>query len=137
KPTPDRDKEKAHHRAELHVAEGKGGKREKKKRKPSGQVRVDNVHQFEKPVAPIVREVEVPEAITVAELANRMAIKATELIKVMMKQGVMATINQTLDQDTAVLMVEEMGHKARSVKASDAEDTLTQAVEGVKQDVPG
>ncbi|HKY92899.1 MAG TPA: translation initiation factor IF-2, partial [Nevskiaceae bacterium] len=136
KPAPDRDKEKAHHRAELHVAEGKGGKREKKKRKPSGQVRVENVHQFEKPVAPIVREVEVPEAITVAELANRMAIKATELIKVMMKQGVMATINQTLDQDTAVLMVEEMGHKARSVKASDVEDTLTAAVEGEKLDVP-
>src|SRR3546814_3365649 len=61
--------------------EGKGGKRDKKQRKPSGRIRVDNVHGFEKPVAPIVREVEVPEAITVGELANRMAVKAVELIK--------------------------------------------------------
>lgn len=119
-----------HHRTELHLAEGKGGKREKKSKKPSGKVRIENVHVFEKPVAPIVREVEVPEAITVGELANRMAIKATELIKVMMKNGVMATINQTLDQDTAMLMVEEMGHKARAIKASDFEESLEQAVTG-------
>jgi translation initiation factor IF-2 len=123
-------------RQELHIAEGRGGKRDKKKRKPTGQVRVDNAHGFERPVAPIVREVEVPEAITVGELASRMAIKATELIKVMMKNGVMATINQTLDQDTASLMVEEMGHVARVVKATDVEDSLVLAVEGEKQDVP-
>ncbi|HEY9547583.1 MAG TPA: translation initiation factor IF-2, partial [Solimonas sp.] len=122
------------HRKELHLAEGKGGKRDKKQRKPSGRIRVDNVHGFEKPVAPIVREVEVPEAITVGELANRMAVKAVELIKVMMKNGVMATINQVLDQDTAALMVEEMGHKARMVKASDFEDSLEQAVTGESQD---
>ncbi|MFA5941730.1 MAG: translation initiation factor IF-2 [Sinimarinibacterium sp.] len=98
-------------------------------------MRVENVHVFEKPVAPIVREVEVPEAITVGELANRMAVKATELIKVMMKNGVMATINQTLDQDTAVLMVEEMGHKVRTVKASDFEESLEQAVSGDQSDI--
>ncbi|HSW13180.1 MAG TPA: translation initiation factor IF-2 [Solimonas sp.] len=127
-----------HHRTELHLAEGKGGKRDNKKsKKPTGRIRFDNVHGFEKPVAPIVREVEVPEAITVGELANRMAIKATELIKVMMKSGVMATINQTLDQDTALLMVEEMGHKARAVKASDFEDSLEQAVTGGDQDAEG
>ncbi|HEY0917157.1 MAG TPA: translation initiation factor IF-2, partial [Solimonas sp.] len=124
-----------HHRTELHLAEGKGGKRDNKKsKKPTGRIRVDNAHGFEKPVAPILREVEVPEAITVGELANRMAVKATELIKVMMKNGVMATINQTLDQDTAVLMVEEMGHTARTVKASDFEDSLEQAVTGSDQD---
>ncbi len=124
-----------HHRTELHLAEGKGGKRDNKKsKKPTGRIRVDNAHGFEKPVAPILREVEVPEAITVGELANRMAIKATELIKVMMKNGVMATINQTLDQDTAVLMVEEMGHTARTVKASDFEDSLEQAVTGSDQE---
>src|SRR3546814_5696520 len=67
-------------------------------------------------------------------LANRMAVKAVELIKVMMKNGVMATINQVLDQDTAALMVEEMGHKARMVKASDFEDSLEQAVTGESQD---
>ncbi|NGY06145.1 translation initiation factor IF-2 [Solimonas terrae] len=122
------------HRQELHLAEGKGGKRDKKQRKPSGRIKFDNAHGFEKPVAPIVREVEVPEAITVGELANRMAVKAVELIKVMMKNGVMATINQTLDQDTAALMVEEMGHKARMVKASDFEDSLEQAVTGESQD---
>lgn len=122
-------------RQELHIAEGKGGKRDKKKRKPTGQVRLENVHGFERPLAPIVREVEVPEAITVGELANRMAIKATELIKIMMKNGVMATINQTLDQDTAALMVEEMGHKARLVKATDIEEGLLRAVEGEKSEV--
>ncbi|MCC2657244.1 MAG: translation initiation factor [Panacagrimonas sp.] len=135
-PKPDRERDRTHHREELHVAEGKGGKRDKKKRKPTGQVRVENVHQFEKPVAPIVREVEVPEGITVAELANRMAVKATELIKVMMKQGVMATINQMLDQDTAILMVEELGHKAKAIKGTEFEEGLIQAVEGEKKDVP-
>ena len=133
---PERERDKTHHRQELHVAEGKGGKRDKKKRKPSGQVRVDNAHQFEKPVLPVVREVEVPEGITVADLANRMAVKATELIKIMFKQGVMATINQMLDQDTAVLMVEEMGHKARPVKDTAFEEGLIQAVEGEKRNVP-
>ncbi|WP_026352809.1 translation initiation factor IF-2 [Solimonas variicoloris] len=122
------------HRQELHLSEGKGGKRDKKQKKPSGRIRIDNVHGFEKPVAPIVREVEVPEAITVGELANRMAVKAVELIKVMMKNGIMATINQTLDQDTAALMVEEMGHKARMVKASDFEESLEQAVTGEQAD---
>ncbi|AXQ29204.1 translation initiation factor IF-2 [Solimonas sp. K1W22B-7] len=127
-----------HHRTELHLAEGKGGKRDNKKsKKPTGRIRVDNAHGFEKPVAPIVREVEVPEAITVGELANRMAVKATELIKVMMKNGVMATINQTLDQDTAVLMVEEMGHTVRTVKASDFEESLEQAVTGAEQEGEG
>ncbi|MGQ0529951.1 MAG: translation initiation factor IF-2 [Panacagrimonas sp.] len=133
---PDRERDKTHHRQELHVAEGQGGKRDTKKRKPSGQVRVDNAHQFEKPVSPVVREVEVPEGITVADLANRMAVKATELIKIMFKQGVMATINQMLDQDTAVLMVEEMGHKARPVKDTAFEEGLIQAVEGEKKNVP-
>ncbi|PPE72842.1 translation initiation factor IF-2 [Solimonas fluminis] len=127
-----------HHRTELHLSEGKGGKRDNKKsKKPTGRIRVDNVHGFEKPVAPIVREVEVPEAITVGELANRMAVKATELIKVMMKNGIMATINQTLDQDTAVLMVEEMGHTVRTVKASDFEESLEQAVTGGDQETEG
>ena len=95
----------------------------------------DNAHAFERPVAPIVREVEVPEAITVAELAARMAVKAGDLIKVMMRNGVMATINQTLDQDTAVLMVEEMGHTAKAIKDTDFEDSLEQAVTGEGSDV--
>ncbi|WP_293372935.1 translation initiation factor IF-2 [Nevskia sp.] len=134
----DRDKDRAggggDRGRELHLAAGKGGKRDKKtKRKPSGQIHVDNAHTFERPTAPVVREVEVPEAITVAELANRMAVKATELIKVMMKNGLMATINQIIDQDTAALMVEEMGHKIRLVKDSDVEDGLMTAATGEVQ----
>ena len=132
----DRDRDRGR-REELHLADGKGGRRDRKSgKKPSGMVRMgDNAHAFEKPMAPIIREVEVPEAITVAELASRMAVKAGDLIKVMMRNGVMATINQTLDQDTAVLMVEEMGHAARAVKDTDFEDSLELAVSGDATDV--
>lgn len=132
----ERDRNDRGRREELHLADGKGGRRDNKKgKKPSGAVRMgDNAHAFEKPVAPIVREVEVPEAITVAELASRMAVKAGDLIKVMMRNGVMATINQTIDQDTAALMVEEMGHTVKMVKDSDFEDSLTQAVAGAGAD---
>ena len=132
KPERERDKDRADRgRNELHLAAGKAGKRDKKaKRKPSGQIHVENAHTFERPTAPVIRDVEIPEAITVGELANRMAVKATELIKVMMKNGLMATINQIIDQDTAVLMVEEMGHKPRVVKDSDVEEGLMNAVTG-------
>ena len=124
-------------RQELHLADGKGARRNTKGgKKPSGVVRMgDNAHGFEKPAAAVVREVEVPEAITVAELASRMAVKAGDLIKVMMRNGVMATINQTLDQDTAVLMVEEMGHTAKAVKDTAFEDSLELAVTGAGSDV--
>src|SRR6185503_14498481 len=70
------------------------------------QVNVDSRHGFELPTAPIKREVMLPETITVGELAQRMAVKANEVIKAMMKMGVMATINQPIDQDTAQLVVE-------------------------------
>lgn len=132
----DRDKDRGR-RTELHLADGKGRRDNKRgSKKPSGVLRMgDNAHGFEKPVAAIVREVDVPEAITVAELASRMAVKAGDLIKVMMKNGVMATINQTLDQDTAVLMVEEMGHIAKAVKDTEFEDSLEAAVTGAGSDV--
>ncbi len=78
-------------------------------------------HGFEKPTAPVVRDVQVPESISVSDLALRMSVKATEVIKTLItKMGIMATINQTLDQDTAILVVEEMGHKA----IAQAEDNL-------------
>lgn len=67
-------------------------------------------HQFEMPVAPIVYEVTIPEMISVADLANKMNVKAAIAIKHLMKLGIMATINQTIDQDTAAILVEEMGH---------------------------
>ena len=67
------------------------------------------VQAFTKPTTPVIREVEVPESIQLGELAQRMSVKAAEVIKVMMKMGIIATINQVIDQDTAVLVVEEMG----------------------------
>ncbi|MEY2342863.1 translation initiation factor IF-2 [Acidithiobacillus sp. IBUN Pt1247-S3] len=74
--------------------------------------------------APVVREVPVPETITVSELASRMAVKASELIKVMFKMGVVATINQVIDQDTAAIVVEEMGHKVKMVTIASPEAFL-------------
>jgi len=81
-------------------------------------------HGFEKPTAPVVREVSIPESITVGELAQRMSVKAAVLIKEMMKQGVMATINQAIDQDTAVLLVEELGHVPKLVSSTALEDEV-------------
>ncbi|MBF0158380.1 MAG: translation initiation factor IF-2 [Magnetococcales bacterium] len=80
------------------------------------------------PPAMVVREVIVPDTITVSDLANRMAVKVSEVIRLLMTQGVMATINQVLDQETAVLIVTEMGHKAKQVSESAAiESELTDA----------
>jgi translation initiation factor IF-2 len=76
------------------------------------------------PTAPVKRDVQIPETITVGELANRMAIKANEVIKTMMKMGVMATINQPIDQDTATLVVEEFGHTAIALKEDQLEEQL-------------
>lgn len=81
-------------------------------------------HAFEKPAAPIVREVAIPEAITVAELADKMAVKAAEVIKVMFKMGAMVTINQVIDQETAQIVVEEMGHKFKLLNDNALEDDV-------------
>ncbi len=75
-------------------------------------------------MAPVIREVAVPETITVGELASRMAIKATDVIKAMMKMGVMATINQVIDQETAAIVVEELGHKVKMVAMTSPEAFL-------------
>ena len=88
------------------------------------QINVASQHGFERPAAPVKRDVQIGETITVAELAQRMAVKANEVIKVMMNMGVMATINQPIDQDTAVLVVEELGHTGVVVKESAIEDEL-------------
>ena len=79
---------------------------------------------FAQPTEPLVREVAVPETITVGELAHRMSVKAAEVIKALMKLGTMATINQVLDQETAIILVEEMGHKAKAAKLDDPESYL-------------
>ncbi len=85
---------------------------------------VNKVHAFEKPIAPMIYEVNIPETITVSELAKKMSIKGTEVIKVMMNLGFMATMNQVLDQDTAVLIVEELGHKSIIVKDTELENQI-------------
>ena len=72
-------------------------------------------HAFERPTKPMVREVEIPETISVGDLAQRMAVKSADVIKTLMGMGVMATINQALDQETAVLVTEALGHKAKTV----------------------
>ncbi|HET7174919.1 MAG TPA: translation initiation factor IF-2 N-terminal domain-containing protein, partial [Gammaproteobacteria bacterium] len=126
-PTPVDDKQGTRYgRAELHVAHEMSSKRRKKpgKSRTAVSVQLESKHGFEKPVAPQVREVPIPETITVGELAARMAVKANEVIKVMMGMGAMATINQLIDQETAAIVVDEMGHKAKLLKESDLEDQV-------------
>src|SRR6185312_5200151 len=82
---------------------------------------------FAAPSEPKVLEVLVPETITVGDLAHKMSVKAAEVIKVMMKMGSMVTINQVLDQDTAMIVVQEMGHVAKPAKLDDPESFLTEA----------
>jgi translation initiation factor IF-2 len=91
----------------------------------------DGASTFSAPAEPIIRDVRVPETITVADLAHAMAIKASEVIKQLMKLGQMVTINQVLDQETAMIVIEEMGHKATAAKLDDPESHLvdTDAVE--------
>ncbi|WP_455220357.1 translation initiation factor IF-2 [Kaarinaea lacus] len=120
------DKETRYGREELHVDTSKFGRRKKPKPK---SVTSQPVHGFERPTAPIIREVNIPETITVAELAQKMSIKAAELIKALMKMGSMVTINQVLDQDTAAVVVEEMGHKVKLVRADAIEEDLAQELE--------
>jgi len=119
-----------YNREELHVS-GDASSRLKKRRQASRSRRAVNVsfgtqHGFEKPASPVVRQVHIPETITVGELAQRMAVKANEVIKTMMKMGVLATINQPIDQDTATLVVEEFGHTPLVVR----EDTMEVELQG-------
>ncbi len=105
----------------------RGGRRQQKTVAPESMA----AHGFTKPTAPVIREVSIPETITVAELANKMAVKAADVIKAMFKMGSMVTINQVIDQDTASIVVEEMGHTYKLTKADDIEDSL---VEGQEND---
>ncbi len=84
----------------------------------------DNAHGFQAPTEPISREVDVPETISVADLAHKMAVKANEVIKALMKMGMMVSINQVLDQETAMIVVEEMGHVAKAAKLDDPDAYL-------------
>jgi len=119
----------------LHVAEGASARRRKKRiRRRPVHVTVDSQHGFERPTAPVIREVALPETITVGDLAQRMAIKSSEVIKSLMKIGMMVTINQVIDQDTAVLVVEELGHTAKLLKETALEDQLLESVEEASAD---
>ena len=104
-----------------------GGKKGDKRHAPSS----DEAHSFNAPTEPVVREVHVPETISVADLAHKMSVKATEVIKTLMKMGSMVTINQVLDQDTAMIVVEEMGHQAVAAKLDDPDAFLADVVEHV------
>ncbi len=133
------DKATRYGRQELHIV-GDVSSRHKKKKSRDGRRRSvsesDAKHGFERPTERVVREVAIGEAMTVAELAQKMAVKATEVIKVMMNMGVMATINQMIEQDTAVLVVEEMGHTAVLRKENVIEDHLQGIEDGTLEVKP-
>jgi translation initiation factor IF-2 len=98
----------------------------------------DAEHAFNAPTEAIIHEVLVPETITVSELAHKMSVKAAELIKVLMGMGMMVTINQVLDQETAIILVEEMGHTAQAAAANDPETFLeeTEHAEAILESRP-
>ena len=95
----------------------------------------DTETNFQAPTEPIVREVLVPETISVGELAQKMAVKAAEVIKIMMKMGSMVTINQVLDQETAMILVGELGHVAKAAKGDDPESYLAEAIVHTEADM--
>ena len=117
---------------ELHLKEPKP-KKAINKTETQSDVDLMSKHQFEKPTEPIKKDIEIPESITVGELAQKISMKSSELIKVMMNIGVMATINQTLDQDTAMLIVDELGHTATSVK-DDPDEEMSLPIDVVSSD---
>ncbi len=107
--------------AEAGVARRRGGRRKKLSDEP-------NQHAFEQPTEKIIYDVNVPENITVGDLAQQMAVKAGEVIKELMNLGVMANINQMLDQDTATLVVEELGHRVVLKSAEEVEERLEETL---------
>ncbi|MFT5140015.1 MAG: translation initiation factor IF-2 [Rhodothermales bacterium] len=111
-------------RTELHVAGGATGRRLKPARRARSSSSGSSEHGFSRPTEPVVRELVIPEAISVADLAKMMAIKASMVIKVLMNMGMMVTINEVLDQDTAILVVEELGHTASASSDVDIEQEL-------------
>lgn len=124
-------------RKELHVSEGKGRRKKKKGvSQKTTTVETSTEHGFSRPTAPVVREVSVPDTISVSDLAQRMSVKAAEVIKALMGMGTMATINQVLDQDTAVILVEEMGHVAKPVQENEVEQALETSIEVTGEAVP-
>ncbi len=119
-------------REELHVAA------KSKRRKPKRRGKTTSAggeHGFQMPTQPVKREIQIPESITVGELAKLMAVKAGELIKALMNMGSMVTINQPLDQETAMLVAEELGHEARPADQQDIESELVTEEEDAGESV--
>ena len=127
KPTPSRRGEQRRRSGKLTINQALDGQEARQrslasvKRQREKQMRANLGHQPHQPPQKVIREVVVPEIITVQELANRMATRGADVVKTLMKLGVMATITQSIDADTAELVVEEFGHKLKRVSASDVE----------------
>jgi translation initiation factor IF-2 len=111
-------------------ASGGLGWRERKARHAAHKEEAGQPHAFAAPTEPMVKDVTVPETITVADLAHKMSMKAAEVIKVLMKLGTMATINQVLDQETAMIVVEELGHLAKRAKLDEPDAFLAEEQQG-------
>ncbi len=109
----------------------------KSRRRSKATIRSKNKHGFKKPTSKKVHEVEVGETIIVSELAQKMSIKAAEIVKHLMKMGTMATVNQAIDRDTAELIIEEMGHKVKHVSDTQLEDDLIQSVNDAEGETVG
>jgi translation initiation factor IF-2 len=112
---------------ELHLSQEGAARRTGRKRPKTRvveQARSGPAHAFSKPMAPVVREIAVGESITVADLAAKLAVKGADVVKALFKMGVMVTINQAIDHDTAVLVAEELGHKVTAAEDTSAETTL-------------
>ena len=125
-------------RDELHVAVDKRGRRKTRPARKPRKVKasVSAQHGFERPTAPVIHEIRLPETISVGELAQAMSVKAAEVIKSLMQLGTMVTINQILDRDTATVVVEEMGHVAKEAAPEDPEALLLDQPEEQAEKVP-
>ena len=120
------------------VGIGQGWRDNRGKSKSHRGSEADQKNTFSAPTEPVVRDVLVPETISVADLAHKMSVKAAEVIKALMKMGMMVTINQVLDQETAIILVEEMGHIAKAAEANDPDAFLeeTEHVEAIFETRP-
>ena len=120
-------------RGDLSATQGWRTRKEKHGKPASHHADEQNIHGFSAPTEPIVREVMIPETISVSALAQKMSVKAADVIKVLMKMGSMVTINQMLDQDTAMIVVEEMGHIAKYAEMDNPETFLTDSEAAVSE----
>ena len=109
---------------QLHLADGASRRPKRKQKMRQAEPTRNTAHGFSKPTAPVTRDVSVGETIQVGELAQKIAVKTGDVVKALMRMGVMATINQVIDHDTAALVAEELGHKVSRSKDEDIETTI-------------